>query len=67
MLVKICDVCGERIDTNNYVYMQGGFLRNKDKYNDNQKRDFIEFDICVSCAKSYNLMQVVESVRISNV
>lgn len=67
MLVKVCDVCGERVDTNNYIYFQGGFLRNKDKYGDDRKIDFDEFDVCTSCVRSYNLTQVIESVRMSNV
>ena len=65
MLVKICDICGEIIDTNNYVYIKEGFFRNKEKYGDNQMRQFYESDICMKCARTYNVMQFVESIRMS--
>lgn len=67
MLVKICDVCGERVNVDNYINIEGGFFRNKEKYNDNQKRDLREFDVCMSCARSFNLAQILESIRLSNV
>lgn len=66
MLVKVCDLCGERVDVDNYINIEGGFIRSAEEYNNIMKRDFYEFDICMSCARTFNLAHVIVSIKKSN-
>ena len=64
MLARVCDVCGEIINEGNYISIEEGHYIYKDsEYN----RDFYECDICMPCARSYNLVQIVEIIRPLNV
>lgn len=67
MLVRVCDVCGEKLDADNLVRIDGGFIRSVEKYKNKHDYDFQERDICLSCARSNNLMQIIEKVRVLNV
>lgn len=66
MLVRICDICGEKLDADNLIKLDGGFIRSTEKYKNKHDYDFKERDICLRCAREKNLMQIIESVRILN-
>ena len=62
MLVKICDICGTKIDVDDYVKIEGGFIKRKEKSYCNRDEEFYECDICMSCAKTYSLMQIIDKI-----
>ena len=67
MLVRVCDVCGEKLDADNLIKLDGGLIRSAEMYKNKHEYDFPERDICLKCARTYNLTQIIELVRKPNV
>ena len=67
MLVKVCDICGEKIDMDNYTNLYGAYTRSIERYKNNHPYDLGNHDICKICAREYTLAQLIEIIRPSNV
>lgn len=67
MLIRICDNCGEKLDVDNSIRLDSGFIRSTEKFKNKNTYDFGECDICLKCARTYNLMQILDKVRVLNV
>lgn len=58
MLVKICDVCKERIyNDNNLVRIDSIITTNK------IKKRYYSNDVCISCASNLTLKQILERLN----
>lgn len=63
MLIKVCDICGEKIDDKNYVVIESSRF-----YVGSRDYMLIEdCDICKKCADKYSLTETLQAARIKNV
>ena len=59
MLVKVCNICGEKINDEEYIVIESGRVYIK-------SGDYLiieEGDICMKCARAYNLVETVKLLR----
>lgn len=60
MFVKMCDVCGEEIHYDHCIQIDSGivtFDADNDIY-----FNFADVHICMSCARTFNLMQILNAI-----